>query len=791
MKVAPLPPNEAARLEALRRAVLLDTLPEAEFDDAARLASIICRTPIALVSLVDEHRQWFKARVGLSAHETPREVAFCAHAILEGGTFIVPDAQADERFRDNPLVISDPRIRFYAGAVLNDEGGFPLGTLCVIDHVPRHLDEEQREALAALARTVTALLQLRRARNDAEETLDNALDLLQTLDEEGRFLYVNRAWLDALGYTRAEAGALDLFAVIAPDHHGSCRAMLERVHLGENVRNVETVFLTKSGARLVVEGTARAAVDAYGRRVTRSVFRDITERKAAEASLEASELQFRTLAQNAPIGIYRTDARGRCVYTNARWRELSGLGAEEALGDGWLTAIHPEDQAAVEREWLDNTGAGSAFAAAPFRFLTRGGSEKWVRSRAAALRDEDGVLTGYLGSVEDITDLHVVTLALRESASFQRTLLDAASLIIISTDVDGRVRSINAGAQRALGYTSDELVGKPPPAALHDAAEIAARAKELSAELGERIKPSFDVLVAKARRGLTDENEWSYFRKDGTSFPVRLTVTAARDDRGELVGFLGVGKDISEERRSLKARNEVERLKDEFVSTVSHELRTPLTSIRGALSLLHGKVVDLSSSKGEELVRIAHANAERLIRLVNDILDLEKIEAGKLDLRSRSVAALKIIEGAIASTTAIASAAGIELAVIAEDGLELEADEDRLVQVLTNFISNALKFTPRGEVVRVTCAGSDGGVRFEVVDRGPGIAPEQQHTLFERFRQIDTSDARPRGGTGLGLAICKAIVEEHGGHVGLVSSRGLGSTFWFTVPLVRLAQAKA
>lgn len=783
MKIAPLPPNEEARLEALRRTLLLDTLPEAEFDDAARLASIICRAPIALVSLVDEHRQWFKARIGLSAQQTSREVAFCAHAILEGGTFIVPDAHADERFRDNPLVVDDPRVRFYAGAVLNDEGGFPLGTLCVIDHVPRQLDEGQLDALAALSRTVTALLQLRRARNDAEETLDNALDLLQTLDTDGRFLYVNRAWLDALGYTREEARELDLFAVLAPEHHGQCRALLDRVRRGESVRNVETVFLTKGGSRLVVEGSARAAVDAYGRHVTRSVFRDITERKSAEASLKASELQFRTLADNAPIGIYRTDAEGRCVYTNARWRELSGLSEEEALGDGWLAAIHPDDQANVQRAWLDRTGAGNAFTAAPFRFVTRGGSEKWVRSRAATLRDEDGVLTGYLGSVEDITDLHALTQALRESASFQRALLDAASLIIISTDVEGRVRSVNTGAQLALGYSAAELIGAPPPAAMHDAAEIVARAQQLSAELGEPIKASFDVLVAKARRGLIDENEWTYFRKDGTSFPVRLTVTAARDDRGELVGFLGVGKDISEERRALKARNEVERLKDEFVSTVSHELRTPLTSIRGALSLLHGKVVDRSSAKGEELLRIAHTNAERLIRLVNDILDLEKIAAGKLELKYRRVSALRLIEGGIASTAEIAAAAGIAVSVIAEDGIELEADEDRLVQVLTNFISNALKFTARGETVRVTCARSGSTVRFEVVDRGPGIAHEHQHTLFERFRQIDTSDARPRGGTGLGLAICKAIVEQHGGQVGLTSSLGLGSTFWFTVPL--------
>ncbi len=181
---APLPPDEPERLEELRQLRILDTIAEAEYDDLVYLASHICATPIALVSLIDQDRQFFKARVGLEATETPRDLAFCAHAILRPELLVVEDATADERFADNPLVTSDPNIRFYAGTPLITKAGHSMGTLCVIDRVPRTLDESQRKSLRALGRQVEALLSLRRAKNEAERTSTTKDELLQRLGAE-------------------------------------------------------------------------------------------------------------------------------------------------------------------------------------------------------------------------------------------------------------------------------------------------------------------------------------------------------------------------------------------------------------------------------------------------------------------------------------------------------------------------------------------------------------------------------------------------------------------------------
>jgi signal transduction histidine kinase len=244
--------------------------------------------------------------------------------------------------------------------------------------------------------------------------------------------------------------------------------------------------------------------------------------------------------------------------------------------------------------------------------------------------------------------------------------------------------------------------------------------------------------------------------------------------------FVGVAfEDVSQ-------RRAVERLKDEFVSTVSHELRTPLTSIRGALGLVAGGVVGQLPEHAVELISIARSNTERLVRLINDILDLDKLDAGKLELHLGPVILSELLRSTVEQMRPLADEAGVELTSSMNGSLEIVADADRITQVVTNLLSNAIKFSPRDARVEVQAeAIPSGNVRISITDSGPGIADADKLRLFNRFQQLDSSDRRSKGGTGLGLAICKAIIEQHGGNIGVTSEVGQGSTFFFNLPMPR------
>ncbi|HYO72310.1 MAG TPA: response regulator, partial [Archangium sp.] len=250
-----------------------------------------------------------------------------------------------------------------------------------------------------------------------------------------------------------------------------------------------------------------------------------------------------------------------------------------------------------------------------------------------------------------------------------------------------------------------------------------------------------------------------------------------RAGSGEEGGMtLGLMRDVTELR-------EVEALKRDFVSTVSHELRTPLTSIRGALGLLRGGVSGPLPEEVKSLVGIAHSNAERLILLVNDILDMEKLDAGRMELTPREVQAGELVRGALESIGGMAQEMKVFLQSEVGPTAALKVDPERMVQVLGNLLSNAVKFSPVGAAVRLVVGTTEQGqVRFEVQDRGPGIPQSRQALLFQRFRQLENVDTRKRGGTGLGLAISRALVEQHGGRIGVDSTPGVGSTFWVELP---------
>jgi signal transduction histidine kinase len=263
-------------------------------------------------------------------------------------------------------------------------------------------------------------------------------------------------------------------------------------------------------------------------------------------------------------------------------------------------------------------------------------------------------------------------------------------------------------------------------------------------------------------------------RLDGSIFPADVSTTSfsVYDQKYSLI----VVVDITE-------RKEIERMKQEFVSMISHDLRTPLTSIQMFLSMLTKGLFGSVSDKLLSKAQMADRNAVRLIGLINDLLDIDKMESGQLNLACESTAMPFVVERSIDSVRGFAEQSGVSLESACEDGLTVHADGDRLVQVIVNLLGNAVKFSPKGSTVKVVGKRDGTQARIEIIDQGRGVPEHLVSTIFERFKQVSAKDSTEKKGTGLGLAICKAIVEQHGGKIGCVSTVGQGSTFWFTLPL--------
>lgn len=239
-------------------------------------------------------------------------------------------------------------------------------------------------------------------------------------------------------------------------------------------------------------------------------------------------------------------------------------------------------------------------------------------------------------------------------------------------------------------------------------------------------------------------------------------------------------------------RHKLEQLKTEFISVVSHELRTPLTSIQVALSLLDEQLVDPTSTDGQAMIHIATEGVDRLVRLVNDILDLERLESGKIRIKVQPCNSAELIQTAIEQMQELANQSEITFKVSAEP-YSTHADPDRIIQVLTNVFSNAIRFSPVHSTIKVSVAAISHNsshpafLQFKVKDQGRGIPSDQLDRIFERFQQVDTSNSREKGGTGLGLAICRTIIQQHGGDIWAESCLGEGSTFYFTLPVLETA----
>ncbi len=377
------------------------------------------------------------------------------------------------------------------------------------------------------------------------------------------------------------------------------------------------------------------------------------------------------------------------------------------------------------------------------------------------VKEDDGKVVFLIAEARDITERVRAEELLAEREARMRAIVDTAPDGIITVNSDGTLESTNGALERLLGYKTGEILGQDVNTVL----------PQLLSGDGDSISP----LRTGERRIFGVGREFHGIKKDGEKVPVEVSLSVIKLGNQQIL--TGIVRDITE-------RKEAEQRVKDFYSTVSHELRTPLTAIRTALGIMEHSFMGELVDQAKPVVLVASKETDRLIRLINDILDIRKIEAGKLDLKLKKLEPKAIVTLALDGLKTLTDEAGVNIEQDLAETRRVLADEDRLQQVLTNLLSNAVKWSPKDGTVKISTREIDQRCRFEVTDDGPGIPEEEVDKLFGRFQQVTSRDDRSRGGTGLGLAIAKAIVEQHGGDIGVdMRPDQKGSIFWFELPL--------
>jgi PAS domain S-box-containing protein len=727
MLFASLPTNELDRIKALNSFGILDTPAEPAFDRITALAKRLFDVPIAIISLIDEDRQWFKSCVGLNTKQTDRKIAFCAHVVFLGAPLVVEDAQNDPRFFDNPLVAGEPKIRFYAGAPLRTQDGYILGSLCLLDLMPRQFNDQQIRDLADLAQTVVELFELQRLTRNLAQS-----EVLLTAEVD------------------------------------------KEKHLKEVAIQKERQYLH------------------------------------AQMTLQVSEFRYQRMIANLHGMVFQlvlgSDGSYQFPWVSEGCREIYGLEPQQLQEHPYLAidAVHPKDRASLSASIVY-----SAKQLTPLKWEGRiflaSGKQYWVECSARPNRLANGDVR-WDGLLLDITErkqaqenlliahnelesrvqertadlLYTNTLLRQEEEAVARALLeqqaifDATPDCIVVLDLDGCIVRTNKNFMMITGLSSEALQGK---SILNFAPESE------HALIADAMKSTYSLGKGEAKVHV--------IANDGTLLPYHWKAVPICEKSGDISGLMAVGRDITEqlqvEKELIAAREtalEASRLKSEFLANMSHEIRTPMNGVIGMTSLLLDTELTEEQSDYVETVR---SLGEALLTIVNDILDFSKIEAGRLALEVADFDLHRVVEEVCELLFESAYNKQLELVCLVDHAVPnaVSGDPGRLRQILVNLVGNAIKFTAQGEVfihVRLPQPDED-IIRFEVTDTGIGLAPETCAALFQPFFQADGSATRRYGGTGLGLAISKQLIELMGGNIGVKSELGVGSTFWFEVPV--------
>jgi signal transduction histidine kinase/ActR/RegA family two-component response regulator len=621
-----------------------------------------------------------------------------------------------------------------------------------------------------------------------------------------------------LGYTAADVMNKITPADISDPQEVIARAKALSVELGTPItpgfealvfkasRGIEDIYeltyIRKDGSRFPAIVSVTALRDAQDAIIGYLLIgTDNTARKQAEeALLKAGALQS-AIFNSANFSSIATDAKGVIQIFNVGAERMLGYTAVDVMNKITPADISDPQEVIARAKALSvelGTPITPGFEALVFKasrgiediyeltYIRKDGSRFPAIVSVTALRDDNGDIIGYLLIGTDNTARKQAEEALLQAGALQNAILTSANFSIIATDEKGIIQLFNVGAERMLGYLAAEVVNKINPSDIHDPQEVMARAQALSLELGTPITPGFEALVFKASRGIEDIYELTYIRKDGSRFPAIVSVTALRDAQDAIIGYLLIGTDnsvrkqVESELQNAKAVAEKANLaKSDFLSSMSHELRSPLNAILGFAQLMDSDSPPATSAQKESIAQILQAGWH-LLKLINEILDLAKVESGQVPMSREPVSLTEVMLECQAMIEPQAQQRGIRLTFPRLDIPHfVQADRTRVKQVLINLLSNAIKYNRAGGTVEVKCTqGTPGRIRVSISDTGAGLPPEKLAQLFQPFNRLG-QEAGIEEGTGIGLVVAKRLVELMGGVIGVESTAGEGSVFWF------------